>query len=307
MKVIHSAEESTGFLTKKSLAIGVFDGVHLGHQQVILNCIAEARKQAGAAVIVTFDRHPNAVVAPDRVPSLIYPLSRKIEAIGTLGADFLLLINFDRAFSQQSGEEFVRSLAVQFAPLGGVCVGSDFTFGHKRSGNVELLRRLGGELGFSVHGHAAVSLDGQVVSSTRIRECIHAGELAAASQMLGRPYSLVGKVISGDKRGREIGYPTANLDVTGLVLPPNGVYAALARFLGQTHQAVMNIGSRPTIGKTAPSLHVEVHLLEFSGDLYGAELEVTFISRLREERRFESLALLRDQITRDVAEARRWF
>lgn len=170
------------------MAIGFFDGVHLGHQQIIRQTIADARRREGQALVLTFDCHPNTVVAPARVPPLIYPLSQKLRAIESLGIDTLLLIHFDKGFSAQSGEAFVRNLAGDLGNLRSLCVGANFAFGARRSGNVELLKRLGQELRFQVHGMAAVSLDGRAVSSTRIREAIAAGRLDRASQMLGRAY-----------------------------------------------------------------------------------------------------------------------
>ena len=224
MKIIHAANELKPGGRKVCLAIGVFDGVHLGHQQIIRQTVADARQHDAIALVITFDRHPSTVVAPDRVPPLIYSLPQKLGAIKLLGADTLLLIHFDRAFSGQTGEEFIRGLARDLGKIQSLCVGADFVFGHRRSGNVALLEKLGDELGFTVHGLAAVSLDNQIVSSTRIREAIRAGNLDAASQMLGRPYAISGRVIAGDGVGRKLGFPTANLDVAGLVLPPNGVY-----------------------------------------------------------------------------------
>jgi len=186
-------------------------------------------------------------------------------------------------------------------------VGSDFHFGAGRSGHVELLRRLGQELRFIVHGLSAVSLDGQPVSSTRIREAVRAGQLDAASQMLGRGYSLAGSVVRGAQLGRQLGFPTANLDVAGLVLPPNGVYAVHARVQGKLLRGVLNIGFRPSLQNPAPQLQVEAHLLEFHGDLYGEEIEIMFVEKLREEQKFPSLDSLKEQIARDVSMARQVF
>jgi len=286
------------------LAIGFFDGVHLGHQQIIRQTISDARQHEGLAVVLTFDRHPNVVVAPAKVPPLIYPLPRKLRAIEGLGVDNLLLLHFDREFSQQTGEDFVKRLVREIGPIQSLCVGSNFVFGHKRSGNVELLKRLGAELRFVVHGMAAVSLDGKAVSSTRIREAIARGDLDGAGQMLGRTYSLSGKVIPGDGVGRKLGFPTANLEVAGLALPPGGVYAIHAEVEGQAFRAVLNIGHRPTRNQPAPVLHVEAHLLDFTGDLYGKDLEVVFVDRLRDEKKFNSMDELRDQIGRDIEAAR---
>src|SRR3989449_8876254 len=271
MKIISHASDLKSGPRKPCVAIGMFDGVHLGHQQVIRQTIEDARQHEGIAVAMTFDCHPNSVVAPDRNPPLIYSLSQRLRVIESLGIDVALSIHFDQAFSEISGERFIRALARDFRNLHSLCVGSAFTFGHRRSGNVELLKRLGKELHFMVHGLASVSLDGKVVSSTRIREAIRDGNLDAASQMLGRTYALAGRVIRGDQLGRQLGFPTANLDVVNLVVPPNGVYAVHALVSGQPHRAVVNIGTRPTLQASEPRLQVEIHLLDYSGDLYEQE------------------------------------
>jgi riboflavin kinase / FMN adenylyltransferase len=304
VKIIRAANELGGGSRKVCLAIGVFDGVHLGHQQIIRQTIADARQHDAIALVLTFDRHPNTIVAPDKVPPLIYSLSQKLRAIESLGADAVLLIEFDKKFSEQTGEEFVRHLAHDFGKIHSICVGADFVFGHKRSGNVALLKKLGGELNFFVHGLAAVSLDNQVVSSTRIREAVRAGDLDAAGQMLGRPYAICGIVREGDKIGRQLGFPTANLDAANLVLPPSGVYAGSTKLAGNIFRVALNIGFRPTVASAKPELRLEAHLLDFAGDLYGKELEVEFAGKLREERKFTSPADLRGQIARDLAQVR---
>src|SRR5262245_6068388 len=295
MRVIHATSELNPDHRKVCVAIGVFDGVHLGHQQVIRQTMADAEQQEGLAVVITFDRHPNTVVAPDRVPPLIYSLPQKLRAIEALRADTALVIPFDEPFSRQTGDHFIRGLVKDFGHLHSICVGSAFTFGYKRSGNVPLLKKLGEELQFIVHGLSAVSLDGQVVSSTRIREAIRAGELDAASQMLGRGYSLAGQVVRGDQVGSKLGFPTANIDTTGLVTPPNGVYAVHAHVQGKSYRAGLNIGYRPTLGDRIPQLRVEAHLLGFRGDLCGQEMEISFVEKLREERKFPSLDALKAQ------------
>jgi riboflavin kinase / FMN adenylyltransferase len=307
MNLIHAAADLNPGLRKVCVAIGVFDGVHLGHQQVIRQTIADARQQEALAVVITFDRHPNAIVAPDRVPPLIYPLTQKLRVIESFGVDTTLLLKFDRALSEVPAETFVRHLERDLGRIQSLCVGSTFTFGHRRTGNVDLLKKLGQELYFAVHGLAAVALDGQRVSSTRIREAIRMGDLDAASQMLGRAYSISGPVVQGDKVGRQIGFPTANIDVTGLALPPNGVYAAHTAVDGKTWRAAVNIGTRPTLRNPAPTLHVEAHLLDFTGDLYGRDLEITLRERLRDERPFASVRELQQQIERDVQQTRTLF
>jgi riboflavin kinase / FMN adenylyltransferase len=307
MKVVAQAAELDPQGRPVCLAIGMFDGVHLGHQQVIRQAVTDAEQVEGLAGVVTFDRHPASVVAPERAPLLIHPLSQRLRAMAALGVEAVWLIPFDHGFSRQTAEDFVRGLAQGWIGLSSLCVGSAFTFGRGRGGNVDLLRQLGRELGFTVHGLAAVALDGQTVSSTRIREAIRRGNLDLAQQMLGREYALAAKVVEGDRLGRELGFPTANLDVAGLVVPAGGVYAAHATVGKEHHRAVLNIGHRPTLKQAVPELRVEAHLLDFVGDLYGCEMEVTFAEKLRDEQKFDSLDALRAQIAKDVDQARQRF
>jgi riboflavin kinase / FMN adenylyltransferase len=301
MKIIRAANELKPAGHKVCLAIGFFDGVHLGHRQIIRQTITDARQHNALALVLTFDRHPNAIVAPARVPPLIYSPTQKLRVIESLGVDTLLLMHFDEIFSRQTGEEFIRHLVRDAGQIQSLCVGADFVFGHQRSGNVSLLKRLGREIGFIVHGLAAVSLDNQVVSSTRIRETIRAGDLDAASQMLGRPYAISGRVIEGKRLGQQLGFPTANLDATGLVLPPNGVYAGMTNFKGKTYRVALNIGFRPTVATSSQHVQVEAHLLNFDDNIYGEELKIEIGEKLREERKFTSANELREQIARDVA------
>jgi riboflavin kinase/FMN adenylyltransferase len=303
MNIIHAGRELQTKGKKVCLAIGFFDGVHLGHQQIIRQTIQHAQQHEGIALIVSFDRHPNTVVAPDRVPPLIYSLEQKLAAVRSMGVDTLLLFHFDRAFSEQPAENFIRSLVKETGHVQSICIGTNFLFGHQRRGNLELLKKLGTELHFIVHGLAAVALDGKPVSSTRIRQAVQTGELEAASQMLGRTYSIAGTVMKGDGVGRKLGFPTANLDVKGLALPPNGVYAVHAKVEGKTWRAVANIGIRPTLQNANPEVRVEAHLLEFEGDLYGRFIELAFTEKLRDEKRFGSMAELSAQIERDIHEA----
>ena len=303
MKIICAANELGNGSRKVCLAIGVFDGVHLGHQQIIRQTVADARQHDAMALVVTFDKHPSAIIAPEKTPPQIFSRPQKLRAIEALGVDALLEIPFDKTFSEKSGEMFIRELARDWGKVFSICVGADFVFGHRRSGDVSLLKTLGAKIGFQVHGHAAVALDGETVSSTRIREAIRLGKLDAASQMLGRPYAICGRIVAGDRLGRQLGFPTANLDTTNLALPPNGVYAASTKVNGQFYRVALNIGVRPTVA-AGPQLRVEAHLLDFSGDLYQAELELEIGAKLRDEQRFDSPAQLREQIGRDVAAVR---
>jgi len=307
MKVLRSPSDLDTRGKKVCLAIGVFDGVHLGHQQVIRQAVSDAAQQEALSVVVTFDRHPNAVVAPDRIPPLIYSLPQRLRAIESLGVDAALVLHFDQELSRKTGDEFIRDLAAGFGRICSICVGSTFHFGRARSGNVALLQKIGTELQFRVHGLSAVSLDGDTVSSTRIREAIRAGNLDLAGQMLGRQYSLAGTIVKGDGLGRKLGIPTANVDVTGLVTPPTGVYAVHCTVNQRSHHGVLNIGWRPTISNPTPALRVEAHLLDFAEDIYAAELELTFVQKLRDEQKFPSIEALKSAIARDVATARALF
>ncbi len=305
MQLIHRAADLNAGGRKVSVGIGMFDGVHLGHQQVLKQTLADARQHNGISLAITFDRHPASILNPAKAPRLIYSLSQKLREIQGVGVDAILLIPFTREFSQIPGEQFVKELAVQLGNIYSICVGSSFTFGHKRSGNVDLLKHLGKALNFQVHGLAAVSLAGQIVSSTRIRERITAGDLNAASQMLGRTYSVMGKVTHGDKLGGKLNTPTANIDISGLVTPPNGVYAVQVRVGNEWKAGVANLGFRPTVNDPSPALRFEVHLLDFKGDLYEQELEVAFAEFIRGEQKFANLDELKAQISRDKDSARR--
>jgi riboflavin kinase / FMN adenylyltransferase len=304
MNVIHAPAELDSGSRRVCLAIGFFDGVHLGHQQIVRQTISDASQRGGLSVAVTFDQHPSTIVAPARVPPLIYPLSKKLDVLASLGLDAACVLHFDKAFSEKSGEQFSRELAAGFKRLDSVSVGRAFTFGHRRSGNVELLEAMGKELGFRVRAVAELRLDGEAISSTRVRELVAAGDFDLAGQMLGRPYSLTARVVTGAGIGHELGFPTANLDVSGLLTPAGGVFSACANVAGKIHRAAVNIGRRPTVQSAAASLVVEAHLLDFDAGLRGQYLELTFVKKLRDEQKFPSLGALRDQIAKDVAEVR---
>lgn len=286
------------------LAIGFFDGVHLGHQQIIRQAVADARRHATRSVVLTFDVHPGTIVAPEQAPSLIQTRDQRIASIAALGPDALLMLPFTAEFSRQPAIDFIRTLHRELRGIHGICIGANFHFGHRRTGNLATLQESGAQLGFAVHGMAAVGLDGTAISSTRIRQAIRDGELDDAGQMLGRPWSLAGTVVHGEQRGRALGFPTANIEVPGLALPPFGVYAAQVVAAGRRHPAVVNLGLRPTISPRAVQPLLEAHLLDFSGDLYGQTLEVIPLAHLRGEQRFSSMETLREQIARDVAAAR---
>ena len=307
MKIISSANEFAAPCGRVCMAIGMFDGVHLGHQQVIRQAVTDAHQHEATSLCVTFDQHPATIIAPERTPNLIQSLSQRLNAIETLGVDATLLLEFDEPMSRVTAPDFMHNLYRDLGEIKSLCVGAKFAFGHNREGNVDLLKQLGQELSFTVHGLASVALNEETISSSNIRQAIKTGHFDAANQMLGREHALAGKVVRGDGRGRKLGFPTANLDVFGLCIPPNGVYAAHVLVKGQTHRAAVNIGLRPTIKDPEPRLHVEAHVLDFEGDVYDEDLEITFVGKLRDEEKFESLEELKTQIAADIQKARTLF
>ena len=286
------------------LAAGVFDGFHLGHRAVVERAVAEAASVGGSAVAVTFDPHPVAILRPENAPPLLTSTRHKLRLIAAAGVAHALVIEFTREFSSHAPEDFVRQLASACHPLGGICVGEDWAFGKGRSGNVALLTRLGTALGFRATGIPAVEVAGMPVSSTAIRAAVESGDLAAASALLGRDFSVLGSVTEGRKLGRGLGFPTANLRPESEQLPPNGVYAVRTTIDGTTRDGIANVGVRPTVAGDGAQRLVEVHLFDFTGDLYGQDIEVAFRSFVRPEKKFPDIEALRTQIASDVAAVR---
>ncbi len=277
---------------------GVFDGVHRGHQQILRDTLARAREIGGEAVVVTFDRHPRTVLTGVSTP-LVTSLPHRLALLEQIGLDAAVVLTFDRDFAALSAEEFVRWVLVESLSARGVVAGYNTAFGRNREGNRTVLEALGARFGFSVYASSPVHHRGQPISSTRVREAILGGRIADAAELLGRPVSVLARVLRGAGRGRTIGFPTANLDLTGVICPPTGVYAALARTGGVEYPALVNVGRRPTFDGPEASESVEAHLVGFSGDLYGAEIEVEFHRKIRDERAFSSAQELARQIARD--------
>ena len=305
MHFLHSIAELSAVPGPVFLAIGVFDGVHLGHQAVIRRALDDARAAGGTAVVVTFKPHPLRVTRPELAPRLLTATRHKAQLIERLGVNHLLIVPFTGEFASMPPEHFVRQLHAACRPLREICVGHSWEFGKGRAGNLPLLKRMGDELGFDEIGIPAVTVDGEVVSSTSIRAAVEAGDLDKAARLLGRDYTLQGTVIKGDQIGRTLGFPTANLSVHNEQFPPNGVYAVDATHKGRAFPGVVNVGVRPTIATATGARMFELHLFDFTGDLYGEEIEVHFRGFLRGERKFDNLDALKAQITCDVAEARR--
>lgn len=286
------------------LAIGVFDGVHLGHRAVIERALADAQREGGTAVVVTFDPHPIRLLRPQLAPRLLTSTPHKIRLIRALGATQLLVIPFDHAFAATPPADFIRALAASSQPLREICVGFEWSFGKDRAGNLALLDHLGQELGFDEVGVPAVEIDCKVVSSTLIRGAVEAGDLATAARFLGREYTILGTVTRGAQLGRTLGFPTANLSAHNEQFPPNGVYAVEVARGSQSLKGVANIGIRPTIENASGERVIEVHLFGFHEDIYGEDLEITFRQFLRPEKKFASLDALREQIAADALSAR---
>lgn len=285
-----------------AIAAGVFDGVHLGHRAVISSALDFAAANQGSAVVLTFDPHPTAVLRPGNASPLLTSTRHKLRILAGQGVQHTLVIPFNKDFAATAPADFVRQLAAA-CPLRQICVGEDWAFGKGRAGNLALLTQLGPQLGFTANGIPSVAIDGQSVSSTAIRAAIQNGDLPAARRLLGREFSLFGTVIAGNKLGRTIGFPTANIRPENEQLPPNGVYAVTAELGNKRIAGVANIGLRPTVQDADRERLLEVHLFEFTGDLYGQDMEVHFRNFIRPEQRFASLDALKDQIARDAKSA----
>jgi riboflavin kinase/FMN adenylyltransferase len=287
------------------VALGNFDGVHLGHQAVLRRAVEEGRRSESRIVAATFDPHPRVVLGPGEQPKLLTTLELRREALLRYGADEVWVIRFDEDLSRKSPEEFVRDVLVHELGAEAVVVGENFRFGHRAAGDVGDLERLMRRFGRKAYSVPVRSKDGDVgINSTHIRELIANGEVAEAAQLLGRPYVLRGEVIVGDQRGRSIGFPTANVlpDPT-VVVPGRGVYAGFVRVGKDVYAACTNVGVAPTFERGEGL--VEAHLLDFEGDLYGLVVDVSFVWRIRSEKRFSGVDELRAQIARDVEVARR--
>jgi riboflavin kinase/FMN adenylyltransferase len=291
------------------VTIGAYDGVHLGHQHVIRQVRSLAARLGVASAVVTFDRHPATVVRPQSAPKLLTDLDQKLELLEAAGVDGCLVIRFDQARSEETAEDFVVTVLAGQLHARAVVVGQDFHFGHGRQGDVALLQRMGRDLGFEVYGLDLVGQaadGGPPVSSTRIRQALSGGGVELAASMLGRDHEVRGVVRRGDGRGRQLGFPTANVAVPpDICLPADGIYAGWYQLPSrETRPAALSLGKRPTFYDGPGASLLEAYLLDFDGDLYDQPARVRFHSRIRDEERFDSIPELVDQIDRDVAAAR---
>jgi len=288
------------------LTLGVFDGLHLGHQLIIRTVVERAKAIGAVPTVITFDPHPRAVLHAESSPPLLQTLDQKVEAFGVLGIEQTIVIRFTEEFSLIPAQEFLRDTVKERLHAQEVYLGRGFAFGHNREGNIDLLKRVSQELGFAAAEVPEVRFRGQRVSSSRIRKLLAEGKVNLARRMLGRPYGVEGMVERGAERGHQLGFPTANLHPQNRVIPRNGVYITGTLVEGVWRRSVTNIGVRPTFGvEKEPSL--ETFVINWSGDLYGDVVRIRFLYRLRDEKRFASVEELKSQIKRDVTRAESYF
>ena len=305
MEILEDISQLSSVKGPHHLAIGVFDGLHLGHKAVIGESLSAASREGGRSVVVTFDPHPSRILHPENPRRLLASLEHKKRLISAMGVDCLLIIKFDEALAELNAEEFLDRVTKGSGNVSTICVGHDWRFGANRTGGVEDLQTHAGKSGFRVVAVEPVKCRlGNTISSTRIRVAIQNGDFRTATSLLGREYTLLGRVIEGDRLGGKIGFPTANLTVFNEELPPDGVYAVEAEMGGEIVKGVGNLGIRPTVNKKDARRRLEVHLFDFDQDIYGELLEIRFREFIRPEQKFENIDALKEQIRIDTEKAR---
>ena len=305
MQIVRGLESSPPDAGPSAVALGAFDGIHLGHRAILGTAVALARQGKIRALACTFDRHPMEVLQPDRAPMPITTLEERLELIAGAGIDTTVVIPFTPAVASVEAKAFVQDVLIGTLEAREIVVGFNHRFGRGARGDAQLLESLAAPLGFRAHIVPALLVDGVAVSSSEIRAALQRGDLPNAERLLGRPYSIRGQVVRGAGRGRTLGFPTANVKTARPLGLPVGVYVCRLLAGARQHQAVVNVGYRPTFGET--DLSVEAHVLDFAGDLYDQRVTLTFLRRLREERKFPSVDALKEQIALDVAAARAAF
>jgi riboflavin kinase/FMN adenylyltransferase len=305
MKVLNGLDDLPEGRRPVVASIGNYDGVHRGHRAILKAAVADGRARGLDVSLITFDPHPLTVVAPDRRPRPVQTRGQKLRSLEQTGIDEVLILRFDMALAQLEGAAFFNDYLMPRCPLAAVHVGRNFRFGRGRRGDLDVLSEIGEKAGFDVRGVDSVEVDGCVVSSSSIRNAVSAGDVALAARLLGHPFALTGLVARGEARGRELGFPTANLEPDNVLIPRNGIYLTEVRALAGRHAAMTNVGLRPTFN--GERLCVETHLLDFDQDLYGQRIEILFLERLRDEQRFEGPLQLADQLARDRAATESYF
>ena len=302
MKVYRGLHGLEGKFKSPAVTLGNFDGVHIGHGEIFRRLKKRSGEIGGEALIFTFDPHPAKVLRPELSPSIITPLPEKLSLIEEHGLDGIILADFNKEFAEQHPASFVKDILHEKIGAKLVIIGHDFTFGKGKEGNIDSLISLGKEAGFSVEVVEPIRLDGEIVSSTRIRAMIKDGKVKEASSLLGRHHSIEGKVIKGHGRGKPLGFPTANIDFHAELLPKYGVYAVKAQLGQRQLTGVTNIGTKPTFNDDEPS--IETHIFDFDESIYGKELKISFVDRVRDVRSFNNTQDLSDQIAKDVGKAK---
>jgi riboflavin kinase / FMN adenylyltransferase len=306
METIHFPDDPRpSWLVHPVIALGNFDGLHRGHLKIIERVKRGAAEHGGTPMAMTFDPHPPRIVRPDKAPPLLMTKAQRLEALYRAGVQCVAVVRFTEELSQWDADTFVRKVLVDWLRVSEVWVGANFLFGHERTGTFSVLRGLGQSYGFRADKIDPVRYKDFVVSSTRIRRLVSEARMDEAAALLGRAYYVDGTIVEGKRRGRELGFPTANLETQNELVPPNGVYATIMTIDGVVHGGVTNIGLRPTFGETVPT--VETHVLGYSGNLYGQTVRLAFVQRLRDERRFDDVDALRAQIDADKRRAERLF
>jgi len=285
------------------LTLGIFDGVHLGHQRIIRRVIEKAKRARGTSCVVTFDPHPLEVLNPEDAPNLLTTTEKKAQLIKDIGVDALCLTRFTPEFANIEARSFVKDFLIGKLHMKSIIVGYDWRFGKNREGDVHLLREMSAEDGYDVEQVDGVEVEGQLVSSTLIRELVLKGDLRLAAKYLGRKYSITGVIVGGERLGREMGFPTANIEPRHEAIPPDGIYAVWVEVAGMRKPGTLNIGYRPTVS-SGKKRTIEVHIMDFYHDIYDEQIEVTFVEKLREEKKFSSVDALTEQIKKDVEKAR---
>ena len=307
MDVLHFPDDARPpWLVHPVLALGNFDGLHRGHLKIVERVRRGAVEHGGTPMAMTFDPHPPRVVRPDKAPPLLMTLPQRLDALDRAGMRAVAVVRFTRELSQWEPETFVRTVLVDWLHVSEVWVGANFLFGHDRSGNFSLLRTLGQRYGFRADKIDPVRYKEFVVSSTRIRRLVAEGRVDEAGALLGHSYALAGTIVEGRRRGRELGFPTANLRTDNELIPPNGVYATTLTVDGIVHAAITNVGVNPTFGDNGATT-IETHVLRYNRELYGQRVQLGFVQRLRDERRFDDVDALRAQIEADCRRAERLF
>ena len=286
MRVCTDISELRGIDERFAVTIGSYDGVHLGHRKILSALVKLAKELGASSVVITFEPHPRCVVEGGSCPPSLISREHNLKLIEAEGVDVCLIVKFDESLMSLSAREFIAEYLCSAINVAAICVGNNFVFGRGRDGNVETLKLLGDEMGFKVKCVSPVMVGGEIVSSTAIRDAVRSGRLDTASRLLGRPYSILGTIVRGRSFGRELGYPTANVDPHHEAIPPEGVYAVRAVVRATSYEGLLYIGRRPTFG--GGEVSIEVYLMGFSDMIYGEDIEISFVSRIREDMKFES-------------------